>query len=963
MQFRFLLIGSAAFLLFFLPCGANAQNGSIGLYADIDATQNFATFEDFVPKALYIIATLEGQTADGTIGAEFRVVGLPDGWTYSLAPNPAANISLGDPFASNSSVWRANLAFPSCQTGTSAHVLLYTVTVTRTSEVTNQFLTVAAGSPPTNLSRDYPLLTLCDMPVFSAVQIEGRPFLINPDGGQIDFSISTCDISVSNTSPAAGQQVSFEAVVHNSGLLDALVPVPVRFLLDGIPVGPDVLAGPIPSMGTALVTSAAWPADFDPHQLTVVVDPDSVLDEGSFANNSANGALPYDLSLIPIPACSQQPPSMFSDCEPCPGDVIDIQAVVRNTGLFTADSVWVEFQDVTNGTAPEGQVIIESLQGQQDCSGDATSVSIPRLVTTGSQSYRVVVDPENKVPELDENNNAYTQGFVVLCSPAIWFDYEILPCRISVSNTSPTAGEDILFQVTVHNVGALNASEPTSVRFLLDGVPFGNDVATGPILSSGSVTVSASMPWTVDFAPHILWVKVNPDTTQIEHSYTNNLAGLAFPYELGLETVVTCEAFDSSDCVPCLGDTIALEAYVRNTGAFDVGSVEVSFADLLPVEVDLGTFVVHNVGSRTNCSPSLTPDIVVAFPVKLGLNLLSSIVDPNNNWPELNEDGNQSLAYINVECIAGPDLAILSHEIYPAAYNVEPGGILDSVTVVVHNFGRQTASDVVALLTIDAPSLVLGLLVGDIPAGGQLSATFETNWVAPNPPPFEHQLIVCADPADLVAEVDEDNNCGSLLLNSGGSTPVALTDLLVSSTADGVHITWKALDGFPQLGVDRRTSENSFWERRITLPSREATADKYATYSHLDTEVLPGVLYDYRIIGLERAGTTQVLGELSVSFTPPTPNELVLYPNYPNPFNPTTQIRLSIPRQQNVRVRIVDSSGRFVVQLWNGPLESGYRTVAWHGKNSQGLVSPSGIYFCNVLAEDGRRTQKLVLLK
>ena len=198
------LVGLTVLPLATLPMVAMAQDGSIGIYADSSATQNHADFTLSVPTTLFIIATLDGQTAAGMVGAEFRVVGLPAAWFYTLTPNPDVGITLGDPFRMSAGAWRANLAFATCQTGTNSRVLLYTVTVVPTTEVTDQVLAVEAGLPPSNPNFDVPLLNICDEPEFTKIPVQGRQFLINPEAAAVDYQVSPCDISVSDTSPSLG---------------------------------------------------------------------------------------------------------------------------------------------------------------------------------------------------------------------------------------------------------------------------------------------------------------------------------------------------------------------------------------------------------------------------------------------------------------------------------------------------------------------------------------------------------------------------------------------------------------------------------------------------------------------------------------------------------------------------------------------------------------------------------------
>jgi hypothetical protein len=63
-----------------LPAMSAADNGRIGVFADLSATQTTTTLSVGVPRTLYIIARLDSLTASGISGAEFRVEGFPADW-------------------------------------------------------------------------------------------------------------------------------------------------------------------------------------------------------------------------------------------------------------------------------------------------------------------------------------------------------------------------------------------------------------------------------------------------------------------------------------------------------------------------------------------------------------------------------------------------------------------------------------------------------------------------------------------------------------------------------------------------------------------------------------------------------------------------------------------------------------------------------------------------------------------
>ena len=86
--------------------------------------------------------------------------------------------------------------------------------------------------------------------------------------------------------------------------------------------------------------------------------------------------------------------------------------------------------------------------------------------------------------------------------------------------------------------------------------------------------------------------------------------------------------------------------------------------------------------------------------------------------------------------------------------------------------------------------------------------------------------------------------------------------------------------------------------------------------------------------------------------------------NYPNPFNPETQIRFSIGSQENVQLVIYDMMGRQVNFLIDGEsFSSGYHSVNWSGLDNTGNKVPSGVYIYRIKAGNFIADKKMLLVK
>ena len=95
-----------------------------------------------------------------------------------------------------------------------------------------------------------------------------------------------------------------------------------------------------------------------------------------------------------------------------------------------------------------------------------------------------------------------------------------------------------------------------------------------------------------------------------------------------------------------------------------------------------------------------------------------------------------------------------------------------------------------------------------------------------------------------------------------------------------------------------------------------------------------------------------------------SPYSYSLMDNYPNPFNPKTQIRFSIGKRENVKLIVYDMMGRQVNTLIDGEsFNSGFHVVNWRGIDDKGNKVPSGVYVYRIKAGDYIADKKMLLLK
>lgn len=81
-----------------------------------------------------------------------------------------------------------------------------------------------------------------------------------------------------------------------------------------------------------------------------------------------------------------------------------------------------------------------------------------------------------------------------------------------------------------------------------------------------------------------------------------------------------------------------------------------------------------------------------------------------------------------------------------------------------------------------------------------------------------------------------------------------------------------------------------------------------------------------------------------------------LYPCYPNPFTSGTSIKYSLKHDANIRLSILDPSGRTLIVMKEGHMEKGEHLARF---NASGY--PAGVYYCRLEAEGRSVSQKMLL--
>ena len=85
--------------------------------------------------------------------------------------------------------------------------------------------------------------------------------------------------------------------------------------------------------------------------------------------------------------------------------------------------------------------------------------------------------------------------------------------------------------------------------------------------------------------------------------------------------------------------------------------------------------------------------------------------------------------------------------------------------------------------------------------------------------------------------------------------------------------------------------------------------------------------------------------------------------NRPNPFNPLTEISFTLTGPSNTVLEIFNAAGRRMTTLVDAPLAGGEHRFTWNGRDGNGDLAGSGIYFYRLRSGNEVETKKMTLIR
>ena len=119
---------------------------------------------------------------------------------------------------------------------------------------------------------------------------------------------------------------------------------------------------------------------------------------------------------------------------------------------------------------------------------------------------------------------------------------------------------------------------------------------------------------------------------------------------------------------------------------------------------------------------------------------------------------------------------------------------------------------------------------------------------------------------------------------------------------------------------------------------------------------------DIKIAGAD-GNLVRSLSRTNLSDIKAIPVDFALQQNFPNPFNPSTEIRFDLPEADFVNLSVYNMMGQKIKTLTSENMTPGYHSIIWNGTNDAGSRVATGMYFYSINTSQFQSIKKMLFLK
>lgn len=172
--------------------------------------------------------------------------------------------------------------------------------------------------------------------------------------------------------------------------------------------------------------------------------------------------------------------------------------------------------------------------------------------------------------------------------------------------------------------------------------------------------------------------------------------------------------------------------------------------------------------------------------------------------------------------------------------------------------------------------------------------------------------------------------------------PVELSEFDGHLRNSNVELYWKTSSELNNKGfyVERAVEGNKF--ESIAFINGKGTSKTTNEYSYNDSKIENGNAYLYRLKQVDMDGSKCFQYSKTIKIN--VSDNQVSHKVGPNPFNASTQITVTLPTANNVKLDVIDMLGNEIRTLQNGNVNAGSHPFVWNGTDAAGTQLPSGNY-------------------
>lgn len=200
------------------------------------------------------------------------------------------------------------------------------------------------------------------------------------------------------------------------------------------------------------------------------------------------------------------------------------------------------------------------------------------------------------------------------------------------------------------------------------------------------------------------------------------------------------------------------------------------------------------------------------------------------------------------------------------------------------------------------------------------------------------------------------NQFYKLVLDSSSEVlPVELTSFTANIINGAVNLKWITATEVNNVGFDiERKSDTTNWKKIGYVPGK-GNSNNSIEYSFNDRNIISNK-FTYRLRQIDKDGKS--IYSKTVEIVVPSPDRYELFPNYPNPFNPSTTINYSLAISGNTKLSVYNSLGSKVATILDEYKPAGNYSVQFNGSNLA-----SGIYLFRLESGNYSAARKFILMK